>query len=136
MKTTTNTCALVALLIAAPVFAKLPAPSEADKAKTAETAAKTAWTEKVGAYKTCLAGDRAVENFRKNAAADKRIIPEPNPGVPKCVDPGPYVSTLADASKPLEASGAHSPPAIANTPPSSNTTTAEMSGGVKKTRPD
>lgn len=127
---------LATALCAAPVFAKLPAPSEADKAKTAEIAAKTAWTEKVGAYKTCLAGDRAAENFRKNAAAEKRIIPEPTPGVPKCTDPGPYVSSLADASKPLEASGAHSPPAQANTPPSSNTTTAEMNGGIKKPSPN
>jgi len=135
MKTTKNACALIALLFAAPVFAKLPPPSEADKAKAAETAAKTAWTEKVGAYKTCLAGDRAAENFRKNAAADKRIIPEPNPGVPKCTDPGPYMNTIADATKPLEASGAHSPPAMANTPPSSKPTTAEMNGGVKKPSP-
>jgi len=127
---------LIAALIAVPAFAKLPAPTEAAKAKAAEEAAKTAWAEKVGAYKTCLAGDRAAENFRKNAAADKRIIPEPTPGVPKCTDPGPYVSTMADASKPLEASGAHSPPAIANTPPSSNTTTAEMNGGVKKPSPN
>jgi len=123
---------LTAALFAAPAFAKLPAPTEAAKSKAAEAAAKTAWSDKVDAYKTCLAGDRAAENFRKNAAAAKKIIPEPDPGVPKCVDPGPYVSTLADAGKPLETSGAHSPPDTATKPPSSNTTTAEMDGGVKK----
>jgi hypothetical protein len=126
---------LVALLVAVPAFAKLPAPSEADKAKAAEAASKTAWSDKVDAYKTCLAGDRAAENFRRNAAADKKIIPEPNPGVARCTDPGPYVSTVADA-KPLEASGAHSPPGLATSPPSSNATTAELNGGVKKTSPN
>ena len=83
---------LIAALFAAPVFAKLPPVSEEAKAQAAETAAKSAWSDKVGAYKTCLAMDRAAVNYRKNAAATGKIIVEPYPGLPACANPGPYVS--------------------------------------------
>ncbi len=42
--------ALIAALVAASVFAKLPPPTDADKVKAAEAAAKTAWTDKAGQY--------------------------------------------------------------------------------------
>lgn len=59
------------------------------------------------------------------------------PGVPACADPGPYVSAVTpQANKPLEASGAHSPPGAAVSPPSSNATTAQIAGGVKKPGPN
>ena len=40
--------------------------------------------------------------------------------------PGPHVSTHPGAAKPLEASGAHSPPGTATRPPSNKATSAEM----------
>lgn len=123
---------ILACLVAAPAVAKLPPLSEEAKAKAAETAAKSAWTDKVGAYKTCLSMDRAADNFRKNAKSQGKVIPEPTPGLVACADPGPYVAATPPAAKPLEASGAHSPPGNATSPPSSKATAAEISGGIKK----
>ena len=128
---------LIAALFAAPAFAKLPPLSDTAKAQAAEAAAKTAWGDKVGAYKTCLAMDRAAENFRRNAKTEGKIILAPAPGVPACADPGPYVTAVTpQANKPLEASGAHSPPGLAISPPSSNATAAQIAGGVKKQSPN
>lgn len=128
---------LIAALLAAPAFAKLPPLSEAAKALAAEAAAKAAWSDKVGAYKTCLAADRAAENYRKNAKSAGTIIPAPAPGLPACADPGPYVAAATPmANKPLEASGAHSPPGNATSPPSTKATAAEIAGGVKKPAPN
>lgn len=126
------TLLFTALCATSQAFAKLPPVSEETKAKADEAAAKSAWGDKVGAYKTCLAMDRVALNYRKNAQAAGKVVPEPAPGTPACSDPGPYVSAADSAAKPLEASGAHSPPDNAKAPPSSNATSAEISGGVKK----
>ena len=95
--------ALVVALSTGVLFAKLPPPSDEAKAKAAETAAKSAWTDKVGAYKTCVAGDKVVENYRKTRAAQGKEV-RPPVATPPCADPGPFVA------RPLEAAGAHSPP--------------------------
>ena len=127
---------LIALLIAAPAFAKMPALSDEAKAQAAEAAAKTSWSDKVGQYQTCRAQDRAVEAYRKNAQASRSSIPVPA-STPPCADPGPYVTaTTPAANKPLEASGAHSPPGAAVSPPSSTATAAEIAGGIKKGSPN
>ena len=78
----------------------------------AEAKAKSAWTDKVSAYKTCLAIDRTAETYRKSQAAAGKEVPPPA-STPSCVDPGP-----APSSKPIEAAGAHSPPEPAHTAPS------------------
>ena len=128
---------LIAVLVAAPAFAKLPPASEADKAKAAAAAAKTAWTDKVGAYQTCLAQDRAVANFRASAKTTGAILPAtPSGPTTACVNPGPYVEVTPQANKPLEASGAHSPPGAAVSPPSGKANAAEIAGGVKKPAPN
>jgi len=101
---------VVAALSTGLVLAKLPPPTEEAKAKAAEAAAKSAWTGKVDAYKTCLAQDRAVANYRKTRAAAGQNVPAPANAQP-CSDPGPF--------RPLEASGAHSPPETNAGPPSS-----------------
>lgn len=106
--------ALVAALSTGLVFAKLPPLSDEAKAKAAETAARTAWTDKVGQYKTCLAIDRTVENYKKTALAAGKEV-RPSVATPPCADPGPFVPPSA---RPLEASGAHSPPETAAAPPS------------------
>ena len=124
--------ALIAATFAASVFAKLPPPTEEDKAKAAEAAAKAAWTEKVGLYQLCLAMDRTAAAYRKSLKAAGKDVPVPVATAP-CADAGPYVSTIAPAApKPLEASGAHSPPAMAVSPPSTKATAAEIAGGPKK----
>ena len=105
----------LAALFTATAFAKLPPPSDAERAKAAEAAAKSAWDGKVGAYQTCVAIDRTAEAYRRSQAALGKQVPAPV-STPQCVDPGPVPSF-----KPLEAAGAHSPPDTANAPPSSVT---------------
>ncbi len=117
---------LLAAVFAGSVLAKLPPPSDEAKAKTAEAAVKSAWADKVGAYKLCQSMDRVADAYRKASKAASAPT-----ATPACSDPGPFVATAAEA-KPLEAAGAHSPAATATSPPSSKATAAEISGGIKK----
>jgi hypothetical protein len=130
--------ALLSVVLALPVLAKLPAPSDDAKAAAADAAAKAAWADKVGAYKLCLSQDRVAAEYRKSGkapapAAAQTAAPAsgaaPAPvTIPACADPGPYVAAVTPAaSKPLEASGAHSPPGTATSPPSTNATSAQIS---------
>ena len=127
-------CSVPALLIAAaltgPALAKIPPPSDEAKAKAAEAAAKTAWSDKVGAYKMCLSMDKVADSYRKGAKAAGTEASAPSV-TPACTDPGPFTITPT-ASKPLEAAGAHSPAGTATSPPSTNATSAQLSGGPKK----
>jgi len=112
-------------------IARLPPPSEDAKAKSAEAAAKAAWTDKVGLYKTCLAMDRVAETYQRDAKKEAKQVSAPIP-TPPCADPGPYSSQVTPVtSKPIEASGAHSPPGSATSPPSTNTPAAVMPAGPK-----
>jgi hypothetical protein len=127
------TAAMTAVpFVATPALAKLPALSDEAKAKAADTAAKTAWTTKVGNYQLCRSIERTAEHYRKTAASEGRTVP-PAMETPACVDAGPYVPPGAVAAvPPLEAAGAHSPPATATAPPSSKATAAEIQGKAKK----
>lgn len=116
---------LVAATLAAPVFAKLPPPSDDAKAKAAEAAAKTAWSDKVAAHKLCQTMDRVAEGYRRGVKAAGQDAPAPVE-TPPCTDPGPF------APPPLESSGAHSPADTATGPPSSNATSAQQQGQPKK----
>lgn len=78
----------LALLFSASAFAKLPAPSDEAKAKADEAKAKTAWNDKVGAYKLCLSQDKVAERHRK-----EQKKPAMDGKTPKCEDPGPFVYT-------------------------------------------
>jgi hypothetical protein len=99
-------------------LAKLPAPSAEEKAKAPETAAKTAWTTKVEAYQLCKSQDKVAASYYTAAkAAGKETRPAAT--APACADPGSFVYAPAEAAKPIEASGAHSPAATATSPPSS-----------------
>lgn len=101
---------LLAALVAAPAFllpavAKLPPPSDEATAKAAETAAKTAWTDKVGAFQLCRAMDRTAQHYRKAVKAAPPAV-----ATPPCADPGPFVPPPAQA-----ASGVPAPAAKAAT---------------------
>ena len=121
--------ALVAFaLFTAVAFAKLPPPTEDAQAKATAASAKSAWDDKVAAYQTCLADERVADTYRKNLTAVGQIAPPP-PTTPACIDPGPYM-TPGTTARPLEASGAHSPPETAAAPPSSPATQKEISGGA------
>ena len=121
---------MLAAVFAGSALAKLPPPSDEAKAKTAESAAKSAWADKVGAYKLCQAMDRVADSYRKAPKPSGKDASAPTATAP-CTDPGPFVAVPAEA-KPLEASGAHSPAATATSPPSSKATSAEITGGPKK----
>ena len=124
--------ALVVALLALPAVANLPPLSDEAKAKAAETAARNAWTDKVGAYKLCLSMDSTVENYKKTAQLSGKPVAAPV-ATPPCSDPGPYVSpAAASAVPPIEAAGAHSPPKTATAPPSSTLTAKEAQGPSKK----
>ena len=120
------------------VHAKLPPPSDEAKAKAAETAAKAAWTDKVGSFQLCRTMDKVAARYLAEAGKGSRpaaSTPTPTP-TPPCADPGPFVyappvavaanapATTPTASKPLEAAGAHSPPGNAVSPPSTKTPSA------------
>ena len=105
----------IAAFASGTVFAKLPPLSDEEQSKAAEAKAKSAWTDKVSAYKTCLSIDKTADAYRRSQAAAGKEVPPPV-ATPPCVDPGPVPSF-----KPLEAAGAHSPPDAAHAPPSSVT---------------
>jgi len=116
---------IIAACCAAPALAKLPALSDEAKAKAAATAAKTAWTDKVGAYQLCRSMERTAEAYRKSAKASGKEAPAAVE-TPACADPGPFV-----APAPLEAAGAHSPTTMATSPPNSKATAAELQSQKK-----
>jgi hypothetical protein len=119
--------ALGALLLAGTAAAKLPPPSDEAKAKAAETAAKTAWTDKVAAYQLCKAQDKVAAGYLAHAKAAGRPASAPVE-TPPCADPGPFAYAPPE-QKPLETSGAHSPAANATSPPSVRTESGAMTSG-------
>ena len=132
MRRATLIAPIAAALLALPAVAKLPAPSDEAKAKAAETAAKTAWTDKVGAYQLCRAQDRVAGQYRVSAKAAAKDVPAAM-DTPACADPGAFAYTPpAPPTPPLEAAGAHSPTTMATSPPSSKATAAELQGQPKK----
>lgn len=122
--------AVLAGALMIPALAKLPALSDEAKAKAAEAAVKAAWTDKVGAYQLCQAMDRKASAYRHGVSAAGNVASAPD-ATPPCTDPGPFVAQAPAEAKPLEASGAHSPPGMATWPPSSKATSAEISGPRK-----
>lgn len=101
----------VALLMAAPVFAKVPAPvlDDAAKAKAAEAAAKTAWAGKVDNFKLCKSMERVAGHYFKTVGKDSK----PPAESPACTDPGPFVYGPAPAAP---AAGAAPTAAAPSTP--------------------
>lgn len=101
--------AFAAGLLALPVLAKLPAPSDEAKAKAAEAAAKTAHAGKVDNYKLCLSMDKAAAHYFKTAATAKKEV-KPAVATPACADPGPFVPPVAAApAAPANAAAASAP---------------------------
>ncbi|SFF88391.1 hypothetical protein SAMN05518865_105335 [Duganella sp. CF458] len=83
--------ALLILAVSCTVQAKLPAPTDEQKAAAAATKDKQAWTDKVAAYKLCMAQDRVVARY----FATKGSGGKPTAALPACADPGPYVAQVA-----------------------------------------
>jgi hypothetical protein len=123
MRSSTLAVLIATVVLASPALAKLPPPSDEAKAEAAQAAAKAAWSAKADAYKVCQIEDRLAKQYHASVKDAPAAIPTST-----CADPGP--TPVAD--KPLEASGAHSPPGNATSPPSTNATSAELTGGRKK----
>ena len=131
MRTATAIVFAMGAMSAGFAFARLPAQTDDAKAKAQEAAAKTAWTDKVAAFKLCQVQDQVAAKYRQSATAAGKPPAAPV-STPPCVDPGPFGAPTPLASKPLEASEAHSPPGNAAHPPSQQATHAEIQGGIKK----
>ena len=126
-----HTLTLLFTLAAASAFAKLPPLSPEAQAKAAETAAHTAWTAKTDAYLLCKSQDQVAAKYRASAeAAGKPTTAALT--TPPCLDPGPFAAAPKPETKPIEASGAHSPATTAASPPSSNQTSAQTNPAPKK----
>ena len=111
-------------------MAKLPPPGEEAKAKSAETSAKTAWTGKVDGYLSCKTQDRVAAHYQKTAKSNNKEV-KPATATPPCADPGVFSYVPEVVTKPIEAAGAHSPPATATSPPSSLTPAASIAPAKK-----
>ena len=121
-------CVMALGLGSSVALAKLPPLSDDAKAKAAGAAAKTAYADKVGAYKLCQSMDHVAAVYLADAKkAGKDLKPV---ATPPCADPGPFAYT-PPSQKPLEAAGAHSPPGKATSPPSTNTPAAEQAPAKK-----
>ncbi|WP_354682082.1 hypothetical protein [Cupriavidus necator] len=105
----TRTLTLIALAtfatFATGALAKLPPPTEAQQAKTAETKARAAWSDKVASYQLCRAQDKTASHYyadRKAQGKDARTPAQ----TAACADPGPFVPPAAAAPAPAVASTA------------------------------
>jgi hypothetical protein len=85
------------MMAAAPVLAKLPAPSDEAKAKAAEAAAKAAHGGKVENYKLCITMDRLAASHHAAAKKAGKAASAPT-DTPACADPGPFVYTPPGAA--------------------------------------
>jgi hypothetical protein len=90
---------LAATLVAAPAWAKLPAPSDEAKAKAAEAAAKAAHAGKVANYELCKTMDRVAAGYFAAAKKAGKAASAPV-DTPPCVDPGPFVAAAPAAAAP------------------------------------
>lgn len=92
----------VALAISATTglaLAKLPPPSPEAQAAAAAAKHKTAWADKVAAYKLCLSQEKTAQHYFKT----KNPQGKPSADLPACTDPGPYVAEQAASNKVGEA---------------------------------
>ena len=89
-------------------MAKLPALTDEAKAKSAEAAAKSAWTAKLESYQLCKSQDRVAAQVKKNTVLQKETKSatkdaKTTSAVSSCIDPRPFVYAPA---APLAASSA------------------------------
>ena len=89
--------------------AKLPPLSDEAKAKAAETAAKTAWSDKVASFQLCKAMNKAAASYQAATKQAGKTAATPV-DTPACADPGAYVSpTAASAPAPAATTAAAAP---------------------------
>lgn len=86
---------ILASCVSGLAFGKLPPANDEAKAKAEQAKAKSAWSDKIAAYKLCMVQDRV-------AAAHRKAKPGMTTAVSTaCQDPGPFVAPMAaQASSP------------------------------------
>jgi len=118
------------------VSAKLPALSDDAKAKAAEAAAKAAWNSKVDGYQLCRAQEKIAVSYLQKVKATGGPMGVPT-ATPPCTDPGVFSYAAveevkpAEATKPIEAAGAHSPATTAASPPNGKQSDAVVNPAKK-----
>lgn len=103
--------AILAAGVAGSAFAKLPPLSDEAKAKAEEAKAKSAWNDKVSAYKLCLTQDRVAAAHLKAKGDAAKVVT-----TPACQDPGPFVAATPAAAPAAPAAQATATPAVAQAP--------------------
>jgi hypothetical protein len=93
--------------------AKMPAPvlSDEAKAKAAEAAARTAWSNKLADFQLCKSMDRVAARYLAEAKATGKSAKAATP-TPPCADPGAFVyppPASAAAAAPVPAAPAKAP---------------------------
>jgi hypothetical protein len=84
---------VLALGMAGAALAKLPAPTDAQKAAAAEAAAKAGHANKVAAYQLCEAENRiATRYIEEQKAKGNTVTPQLTKG---CENPGPFQPAAA-----------------------------------------
>jgi hypothetical protein len=95
MRATWIAAGVAAAIASGGALAKLPAPTDEQKAKAAEAKAKADWTAKMDAYQLCLSQDRAAAAYQAGMKARDKPTTQPV-ATTACADPGPF---QAPASK-------------------------------------
>jgi hypothetical protein len=120
---------LTGIVMMSAASAKLPPLSDEAKAKAAEEKSKVAWTDKVAAYKLCMAQDRVAAYYMKTKNA-KAAPPPPSANAGATASPvtaasapatAPSAVAVAPSAAPAAASG---PAASASVMPAASSNAA------------
>jgi hypothetical protein len=126
------TVSVAALCFGTGALAKLPPPTDEQKAKADEAKAKTAWSDKVAAYQLCKAQDRTASHYYNDMKAKGKEA-KPAAALPACMDPGPYVAGASAAAAPTAIAGGPSTAPIAA--PSDHKPAAAPASAVQSRKP-
>ena len=109
-------------------LAKLPPQPPEAAAAAAAVKDKAAWSDKVAAYKLCLAQDRLAKQYLSNKEGARK----PTVETPPCTDPGPYVPGTAAAPAAGAPGAAPATPASSAAPAAPPATAATGSAAPAK----
>jgi hypothetical protein len=124
--------AFISMAIAGAALAKLPALSEEAKAAAELTKAKSAWSDKVAAFKLCQTQDKLAGRYLKDKGAAKPAVE-----TPPCTDPGAFVPPAPQAATatPAAPAAAGTPAAGAPAAPATPAATAPAAAAPAATAP-
>lgn len=82
---------ILASCVSGLAFGKLPPANDEAKAKAEQAKAKSAWSDKIAAYKLCMVQDRVAAGHRKAKPGNGMTTAVSS----ACQDPGPFVAPMA-----------------------------------------